>query len=128
MKKLIPTTSLHQSELKKVEWINPQDPTQKVAHGKIDRAAQEALWNRALAILYSAGVIDDTGIDDLQRLWQDSISDAYVQRKLKEAIERDDTGRLKQTWKEQQETIREWINTGLALATFVLTVLTFIGG
>jgi len=112
----------------KVEWIHPQDPTQKVTHGKIDRSAQEAMWQRALAILYSAGMADDESIQSLQRLWRDSISDDYVQRKLAEAMEHDDTGRFKQVWKENQKTIQEWIKTGATVTTLVLAVLKFVRG
>lgn len=112
----------------KVEWISPQDPTQKVVHGKIDRAAQEAIWQRALAILYSAGMADDESLKTLRDLWKDSVSDTFVQRKLAEAMERDDTKRLKQAWRENQETIREWIKTGVAVATFVLAMCNSFAG
>lgn len=112
----------------KVEWIHPQDPTQKITHGKIDRAAREAIWQRVSAILYSAGMMNDESIQSLQRLWRDSISDDYVQRKLAEAMEHDDTGRFKQAWKENQKTIQEWIKTGATVATLILTVLKFVQG
>lgn len=112
----------------KVEWISPQDPTQKVIHGKIDLAAQEAIWQRVSAILYSAGIADDESLKTLRDLWKDSVSDAFVQRKLAEAMERDDTKRLKQAWRENQETIREWIKTSVAVATFVLAVYNSFAG
>lgn len=112
----------------KVEWTNPQDPTQKVTHDKMDRAAQEAIWQRASAVLYSAGVADDESLKTFRDLWKDSVSDAYVQRKLAEAMEHDDTQRLKKAWEENQEAIRKWIETGATVATFVLAVLAFAYG
>lgn len=112
----------------KVEWISPQDPTQKVIHDKINLAAQEAMWQRASAILYSAGMVDDESLKTFRDLWKDSASDAFVQRKLAEAMEHDDTKRLKQTWEKKQETIREWIETTVKVATFVLLMYNAFAG
>ena len=106
----------------KVEWVSPRDPTQKVIHGKIALAAQEAIWQRVLAILYSSGMADDESLKTFRDLWKDSVSDAYVQRKLAEAMEHDDTERLKQAWKENQKTILDLIKTSVAVATLVLKV------
>lgn len=106
-----------------VEWVAPDDPSQKIHHGKIDLAAQKALWERALAILYSAGAVDETTLQDLRELWKDSISDDYVQRRLNHVAEHDDTELLFELRKKKQELTLAWVNAGVDVATLILLII-----
>ena len=94
-----------------VEWIMEGDPTKSAFIGKIDRAEQEAIWHRALAILYTAGALDDNSLDSLRRLMRDSIADDYARRKLESAAEQDDLGVFR--WlKEHKDEISVIVSVG----------------
>jgi len=101
-----------------VEWIAEDDPTKVASVGKIDRAAQEAIWQRALSILYTAGALDDESRESLRRLMGESIAGDYARRKLEGLAKKDDLG------------IFQWLTTqkgaivvGVTVGTFVLKIV-----
>jgi len=105
-----------------VEWIAEDDPTTAMSIGKIDRAAQEAIWHRALSILYTAGALDDESRESLRRLMGESIAGDYAQRSVDKAREKDDLGFFK--WLAANKDVLTMLATLIALGpsvgTFVL--------
>lgn len=100
-----------------VEWISEDAPTKAVPVGKINKAKQEAIWHRALSILYTAGALNDDSRESLLRLMGRSISDGYAQRKLEEATKKDDVGIL-----EKLVAHKDKITLTVTVSTFVLSV------
>jgi len=101
-----------------IEWITQDDPTKKMPIGKIDLAGQKAIWDRVLSILYTAGALDDKSRESLRRLMNESISNDYAQRKLKDVAQQDEVGIL-----QQLTAHKEIIITTVTVSTFILAVV-----
>jgi hypothetical protein len=86
--------------------------------GALDLSPQEA-WRFALSILVTAGALDEEGQKELARLMNESIGDRRARHRLEKAAEKDDLGPLA-WWKAHQEYVLPLIDTGTAVATFVL--------
>jgi len=80
------------------------------------------IWNDALSILYTAGVLDDDSRDSMRRLTEKSISDDFARRKLERAAKTDDLGPLA-WWGVNQDAVLSLTNTGVTVATFVLNLV-----
>jgi hypothetical protein len=82
----------------------------------------EDVWQDALVILYTAGMLDHDGRESLRRLMSESIEDNHPRRKLEEAAQNDDLGPLA-WWRKNQDAVLPLIDTSMTVATFVLNLV-----
>jgi len=105
-----------------VEWISEDAPDQMIKVPTVDETKQKEIWQRALAILYTAGALDDDSRERLRGLMRDSIADDYAQRSIDRAREKDDLGFFK--WlagnKDALTVLVALIGLGANVGTFVL--------